>query len=337
MPIPILLGVLAVGAGVIGAAGVIDGIDKTSRAKNKVTSAESQHKKNLKRLEDKREQTLVITDNLAKRELEVFKSFQRYSELFEKIKNKPEFKEYNKNGICIPRYDHQKIKEVSIGAEALLGGLVGAALGTAGGYAIAGVTTSSIAAFTGIGVLGLNGAALTNATLAYLGGGAIVTGGGGMALGGAILGGAALGVGLLVGGITFSLAGDSTYEKANKVWEEMLKAEKEINKICDYLKNLDSLVTKFSETFIKVENCYRKNLSSMVYIIEDRMKINWNEFTEQEKLIVINTTMLVELLYQFGKVEIVSQSKNKGELNKINTLSVTSEIDRVEKVLKTIA
>ena len=75
----------------------------------------------------------------------------------------------------------------------------------------------------------------------------------------------------------------------------------------------------------------------MAYIIEDRMKINWNEFTEQEKLIVINTTMLVELLYQFGKVEIVSQSKNKGELNKINTWSVTSEIDRVEKVLKTIA
>lgn len=341
MPIPFLLGALAVGAGVIGAAGVIDGIDKTSKAKSTVNNAESRHKRNQKRLKDKSDQTFMIMDNLAKKELETFKSFQRFSELFEKIKNKPEFEDCSRNGTYIPRYNSQKIKEVSIGAEALLSGLVGAALGTAGGYAAAGVTTSAVFAFgtagTGAAISGLKGAALTNATLAYLGGGTIAAGGGGMALGGALLTGATLGVGLLVGGIIFSFAGDSTYEKANKVWEEMLKAEKEMEKIYEYMEKLGNLATKFSETFIKVENCYRKNLSSMVYIIEDRMKINWSEFTEQEKLVVKNTVLLVGLLYKLGQIRLVSQNQNKKELNEINTWSVTSEIDRVESILKTIA
>lgn len=340
MPIPFILGGLAIGAGLLGVAGAVDGVDKTSKAKSKVEKAESRHKANLRKLETKSNQAFTVMDDLAKKELETFKTFKRFSELFEKIHNRPKFQDFSKNGINIPRYDHQKIKEVSIGADALLSGLVGAALGTAGGYAAAGATTSAVIAFgtagTGAAIGTLKGAALTNATLAYLGGGTLAAGGGGMALGSLVLSGATLGVGLLVGGIIFSMAADSTYEKANQVWDDMLKAENEIGKICEYMDDLVKISTEFSNTFTKVNNCYRKYLSSMVYIIEDRMKINWEEFTFEEKRVVETTVLLVGLLYNLGQVKIVSQSQNKSELNKINKFEVDIATRNAEIAIRAI-
>ena len=74
------------------------------------------------------------------------------------------------------------LKKVSIGAGVLLGGLGGAAVGTAGGFAAAGATTSAVMALgtasTGTAIASLSGAAATNATLAALGGGAIAAGAG---------------------------------------------------------------------------------------------------------------------------------------------------------------
>lgn len=340
MPIPLILGALAAGAGLIGAAGVIDGIDKTSKAKSKVSCAEDRHKLNQKRLERKSAETFEIMDNLAKKELETFKSFKKFSDLFEKIHNKPEFQSYSKTGVTIPRYTKQDIKEVYIGAESLLSGLVGAALGTAGGYAAAGVATSAVIAFgtagTGAAISGLKGAALTNATLAYLGGGTLAAGGGGIALGSTILTGATLGVGLLVGGIIFSMSADSTYKKANEVWEEMLKAEREMNKVYNYLDDLGRVGKKFSDTFTKVENLYKAYLGELDYLINCKRKTNWLSFSANEKLTVETTVLLVGLLYNLGKVKIVSQSSNKNELNKINEFEVNLEIQKAELTLRSI-
>ena len=41
----------------------------------------------------------------------------------------------SKNGVNIPKYDGEELKKVSIGAGVLLGGIGGAALGTAGAAA----------------------------------------------------------------------------------------------------------------------------------------------------------------------------------------------------------
>ena len=62
---------------------------------------------------------------------------------------------------------------------------VGAGMGAAT-WAVAGLLG---AASTGIPIAGLSGVAASNATLAFLGGGSLATGGGGMALGTAVLGG----------------------------------------------------------------------------------------------------------------------------------------------------
>lgn len=131
---------------------------------------------------------------------------------------------------------------MSVGAGVLLGGLGGAAVGTAGGFAAAGATTSAVMALgtasTGTAISTLSGAAATNATLAALGGGAISAGGGGMALGTAVLGGATLGVGLLVGGIIFNFTGSKMSDKADDAYRQAKKAQEDAERIINYLNEL---------------------------------------------------------------------------------------------------
>lgn len=62
-------------------------------------------------------------DKLGNFELEICDSFKEFSDIFEKIKNRPVFEEYSKNGVTIPKYDGDKIEEVSIGAGVFLGGI----------------------------------------------------------------------------------------------------------------------------------------------------------------------------------------------------------------------
>lgn len=87
-------------------------------------------------------------------------------------------------------------------ADRILPTISGCSLGVAGvsgGLATAG--SSCAYASTGAVISGLHGAAATSAKLAWLGGGAVAAGGGGMALGIATIPGLALGPGILAFGI----------------------------------------------------------------------------------------------------------------------------------------
>lgn len=246
----------------------------------------------------------------------------------------------DKNGIELPQYNAEELKKVSVGAGLLLGGIVGAAVGTAGGFAAAGATTAAVMALgtasTGTAIASLSGAAATNAALAALGGGAIAAGGGGMALGSAILGGATLGVGLLVGGIIFNITGSSLSNKADEAWDQMKKAEGEINKICLYLEQLFNSAEKFYATLIKVNNIYCEHFERLRTIVEVDERTDWNMFTSEEKMITQNTALLVSVLFNMCKVKLVLVAKNETDNNKVNSVEIDKSIAEANKVLLNI-
>ena len=185
MPLPLILGAAAAVAGLAGVGTGIHGAVKMKEANDTMKAADSRHKRNLTKFENQNKRTNGDMDKLGSLELKILKSFETFSDVFEKIQNKPEFKQYQKNGVNIPKYDGEELKKVSIGAGVLLGGIGGAALGTAGGFAAAGATTAAVMALgtasTRTAIASLSGAAATNATLASIGGGAIAAGGGGNA------------------------------------------------------------------------------------------------------------------------------------------------------------
>ena len=342
MPLPLIPLIIGGAAALAGAGGVgagIHGAVKMKDAKDTMESADRRHRRNIARFEEQNEITTTEMDKLGTLELEILDSFSEFSDIFEKIHNRPEFNAIV-NDVELPKYNPQELKNVSIGAGVLLGGLGGAAMGTAGGFAAAGATTSAVMALgtasTGTAIASLSGAAATNATLAALGGGALAAGGGGMALGSAILGGATLGVGLLVGGIIFNVTGKKLSEKADEAWAQMKKAEAEIDRICPYLEELETTANKYYATLNSVNVLYKKNfelLDSMVNVLDRR---DYNTFSEKEKLVVENTVRLVGLLYEMCKVQLVLKSEGE-QLNRINYDDIIASTENAGRVIEQVA
>lgn len=336
MPLPLFLGIGAAIAGAVGVGTGVHGAAKMKEANDTMKSAEKRHSANIERFEKQNKSTSQDMDKLGKLELEILHSFSTFSDVFEQIKNRPTFETYSKDGVQLPKYDGENLKEVSVGAGVLLGGLGGAAIGTAGGFAAAGATTAAVMALgtasTGTAIASLSGAALTNATLAALGGGALATGGGGIALGTTILGAATLGVGLLVGGVIFNFTGDKISDKADKAWGQMKRAEKQIDEICKYLTDLSSISNRFYKSLSTVNEIYQEHLSTMTNFVTVLQHKDWNTFTQEEKRITENIVLLVGLLYNMCKVEVVLKTGKDG-MNKINNVAVDKSVADADKFL----
>lgn len=337
MPLPLILGI---GAAITGATGVgagIHGAVKMKEANDTMQFAKICHEKNIKKFEKQQYITYMNMDKLGMLELEILHSFQEFSDIFEKIKNRPVFENYKKNGVILPKYNREELREVSVGAGVLLGGLGGASLGAAAGFAAAGATTAAVMALgtasTGTAIASLSGAALTNATLAALGGGAIAAGGGGIAAGTAVLGAATLGVGLLVGGIIFNFTGGKLSNKADEALSQMKKSEAQINKICNYLTNLRVISDKYYSTLSLVNVIYREHLSKLKTIVNVSNRTDWDIFSTDEKRVTENTVLLVGLLYNMCKVEIVLKGESNHDMNKINTIAIEKSINNARSVI----
>lgn len=244
MPLPFIIGGIALAAGAAGVKSGISGGAKIKDAKETMDLAKNMQARAEEKFEEKNKSTLRLMDSIGKEELDVLSSFEKFSDIIEKIQNRPEFKSYSQNGVALPKYEAEEIRNVSVGASVLLGTIGGAALGSVGGVAAAGATTTAVmtfgAASTGTAISSLSGAAATNATLAALGGGAIDSSifAGGMALGSTVLTGATLGVGLMVGGFVINSTGKKLSNQADEAYQQAKKTEEEVEEVCQYLNSL---------------------------------------------------------------------------------------------------
>lgn len=328
----------SVGAGAAGVGAGVHGAVNAKEANDTIESAQSRHKKNIAKFENASRRTNRIMDNLGTFELKILRGFEEFSNTIERIQNRPDFAEYKKANIELPKYNKEELENVSVGAGVLLGALGGAVAGTAGAFAASGATTAAVMALgtasTGTAIASLSGAAATNATLAALGGGAIAAGGGGIALGTTVLGAATLGVGLLVGGLIFNITGNKLSQQADEAWAQMKKAEDNVEKICQYLAELDETAKAYTNALRAANNkylLYFKKVSHAVYV---QNKTDWNMFTEEEKIATQNTVLLVGVLYKMCKVELVKRAKSEEEMNTINHKEIDKTKQDVELVMK---
>lgn len=338
MPLPLILGIGAAIAGAGGVGATAHGAVKMKKANDTMKSAQDRHNRNIAEAEAANQKTTESMDQLGKKELEALESFALFTELLAKIHNRPEFKAYDSENVKLPDYNPDEIHRVSVGAGVLMGGIGGAALGTAGGFAAAGATTAAVMAFgtasTGAAISGLTGIAATNATLAALGGGAIAAGGGGIALGTTILGATTLGVGLLIGGLIFSVTGSSLSKKADEAQKQVATAEKQLNRIVGYLSELKDVADEYYKAVNMVYRIYRRHLNALDAVVTFNQRTDWNSFTENEKLLTQNLVLLVQLLYKMCQVKLVLTSSNKEGLNTINKNEVKNSIVTAHTLLK---
>lgn len=335
----LLLGASAL-AGAAGVGGIAKGGSQVLKANSTMKELQVQHQQNLARLEKRNKECVQDMDKLGRKELEILKSFQEFSTVFEKIKNRPEFAKIQKQGICLPQYDGEELKKASVGANTLLGGLGGAAAGTAGGFAASGAATAVVMALgtasTGVPIASLSGAAATNATLAALGGGSLAAGGGGMALGTTVLGAATLGVGLLIGGVIFGIAGGKISSDAKKAQKEIEKETQQTEEICNYLLDLQGTANRYGRKLDEVGSMYHEHMEKLKWMVVMQGRADWDWYTEPEKQLVNNTALLVKLLYDMCKVELVQKSEEEDAMNTINTTGLKEQYQKVEQVTESL-
>jgi hypothetical protein len=337
MPLPIILGVAAAIAAAGGVGSGIHGAVKIKDANDTMDLAKSIQQRAVNSYNRASKDTGNRMDSLAKRELNILKTFDDFSDAIEKIQNRPEFVGYRKSDVELPKYSAEELKKVAVGAETVLGAAGGAAVGTLGGVAAGGATTVAVMALgtasTGTAISALSGAAATNATLAALGGGALAAGGGGMALGTAVLGGATLGVGLLVGGIIFNATGSKLSDKADEAYYQAKRTEEETNKIIAYLSKLDETATHYDITLANVENRYRPLLHFLEDSVNEEHKTDWSMYSEEEQLKIQNLCLLVGLLFRMCKVNLVIQTNDKNGINKVNEPEVNKAISDAKNIM----
>lgn len=343
MPLPLILGALAVISGVGGVGAGIHGGVKMKEASDTSKSAKRRHEANVERLHKSNNAANQTMDTLGTLELGILKDFESFSDMIEKIQNRPEFKTYDRKGVTLPRFEPGKIREAAVGAGVVLGGLGGAAAGTAGGFAAAGATTSAVMALgtasTGTAISSLSGAAATNATLAAIGGGAssAIGGGGGMALGSAILGGMTLGVGLLVGGAIFSATGSKMSDKADEAWRQMKEAEEKIDKACKYLDGLTKTARDYTVILQKAKLRYDELFQPLNNLVTVEGKTNWRRFKASEKRNMENLVLLVGLLYKMCQVQLVIKQSEDDEETLVNFEGARQAEQEAEQILKEVA
>lgn len=340
MPLPLLL-ISGIVAGCAGTVAGTHGAVKMGEANSTMEEINSLHEINIERFRCQNVRTFQVMDVLGRTELDILKSFGDFSTIFETLRDKPEFKYKHDIGVQLPALKLEEIKEVSIGAVALLNLLKSGAAGVAGGFAAAGVVPAAImavgSASTGTTIATLSGQAATNAILAWLGGGSLASGGGGMALGLVVLNVSTLGVGLLIGGIIFNISGSSLSKQVDEAREQVKIETASVDKICSYLQEVSASATKYCNAISKVRTIYMKELRQLRRTVNVLGKTSYLNFTDEERMNLQNTILLVQLLHEMCKVQLVLQNETSEDINTVNHADVEKNIVDSTNVLKTLS
>lgn len=284
MPIPFILGAAAVGAAIFGAKKMIDSSDNNSRAEELQISAKEIYDEAIARLEYSRENTNEMLEQLGTTKVDIWANdMNGFIDAFSKFKNvKQEGTLALEGSLDITPENIKAIKKSALKASEMVNaGLGSLAAGTLAGVAAYGGASMFAAASTGTAISTLSGAAATNATLAFFGGGSIASGGLGVAAGSAVLGGVVLGPALALAGMFMSAKSEENLAKAEKMYAQATNAAEKMNGISDTLDNIYSLASDYNEFLMAFSSKFKEVITGVNRIYIDQYtlcsKSLWNK------------------------------------------------------------
>ncbi len=316
--IPLIVGAIALGTAAVGAMKGTEGISHLNEAKEIGERVQSQHNKSVHQLKLAYKNTNDLAEGYGQIQLDIkIKSIGRFIDFLRRIDQTASQSDL-KYLVGIQDISVQQIQEYrSVVKEAELiskGIFSAAATGMAAGYGAVGLVGLFGTASTGAAISGLAGAAATNATLAWFGGGALATGGGGMALGSVVLGGIAVGPALAVGGFMLAAKGEEALTEARKY---EAKVNTEILKI----KTAEEFLQKVDQQIIESRELVKKLNSRVVRSLE-----------ELESWLTVQETKMTKLQKILSKL-IKAMPTFLGWLKKENPLFKSDE--KVKKIQQT--
>ena len=204
MAVPIILAGAALASGGFGLSKLFGASNDKTTAMNMITDALNCAEFVLRDSNRQRERANNCLDALGRLKLVCSSELMgRFESNYKKVKN-IDYKKLEFSGLNIKKeiFNIESIHTESVNASNLIkGGISTLSAGAVAGYGAYGLATTIGTASTGTAISTLSGVAASNATLAWLGGGSVASGGMGIAGGTTILGGVIAGPALLVMGL----------------------------------------------------------------------------------------------------------------------------------------
>lgn len=297
----------------------IQGFQDRSSVKNIQAICEKYYQTAFDLTEEKREILNTHVNQFGKYRLDALhKTTGRFLGLLKDMQQENKIKEYRiLEGIGLTTSVIEKMEKIDMAASKALAN--SAAVGTLGAAAAMGtpaLVTSAVGALatasTGTAISGLSGVAATNATLAWLGGGSIAAGGGGMAAGATVLtgitAGATAGVGLLAAGL---LASTHYSKKLTESKEYQAKIEIEVENM-EKLWVLLEGIAKRSNELQEVTHQLEETIIQQLDLLEP-LSIDYNANDEYYTLTFQKVAILIKSMSELAQTPLLDKNGNASD------------------------
>lgn len=179
-----------------------------------------------------------------------------------------------------------ELKELQSMATSMAGGLLSGTMAGAitafGAYGAAGALAT---ASTGTAIATLSGAAATNATLAFFGGGSLAAGGLGMAGGTAVLGGLVAGPALAILGVVVGAKASANLDKAYSNLSKAKEYREEMDAASSLCIGIRKRAAMFYRFLVNLNSVFEPLIYEMTQIIS-RKGTDYRVFSDDEKKVV---------------------------------------------------
>lgn len=192
-------------------------------------------------------------------------------------------------------------------AGGVAGGAAAGALAAIGAYG--GAMTLGACATTGTAIATLSGAAATNATLAFLGGGALSVGGLGIAGGTMVLGGLVAGPALAVMGFVVGAKASANKDAAYSNLAKARKYEEEVKTLQLLCKAIRMRANMFERLLIKLDSIFQPLTDSLSNIILTS-GTDYSLYSKEEKAIVAACLSVVKAIKAVLDTPILTEEGN---------------------------
>lgn len=287
MPIPFILGGIAVAAGLVGAKKAKDASDKNARAKRINRRADEKFENAKKALLAARDEAGRALENLGQAKVDILHgSVTRFVDTFGKIHHVELTGSAGMDELAEFTVNEDALKEMgelgSLASKMVSGTVEGLAAGglmAFGAYSAAGLLGT---AGTGAAIAGLSGAAATNATLALLGGGTLAAGGLGIAGGTAVLGGLVAGPAIAVMGFMMDAKADKNLDIAKSKRAKAEKAEAEMKLAGDACRAIGKRANMFRHLISEIDPIFKSLIGKMEAVVKEE-GTDYRDYGEEEK------------------------------------------------------
>jgi len=312
----------------------VKGYNEIKEAKFIKKTAEGKINGAIEATEDRRRELNKALEDYAELKIDTIRStICVFIDYLKEIGQKNKGREYDVlKSIDIETEDIEEMEDLGISSINLAKGLAGsAAIGMMALFgtkaAVLGGVTALASASTGTAITSLSGAAATDAVLAFLGGGSLSSGGGGIAAGAIVLGGITAGafasVGALTGGILLSAHGAKALTRAKKYSAEVDKAVATLENSWVVMKGIMERVRELKELLLQLEQRALGGLGKLKPLVA---KFDTNNMHHKE--VFQKTALLMKSIGEIANTPILDENGN---------VSIGSEIvaGKARSVLKT--